>query len=338
MAAPIKDKVKTKLIREWFNHELTTLLLSQVLFFVLAAFSLTPWASPAVSLLLGLVFALTLGQPYPKEAKKVSKYTLQAAVVGLGFGLDFMTVLRVGAQGFLLTLITISATLAIGLAIGKFLKVDRKARTLISVGTAICGGSAIAAVGPVIHASDEEMSVSLGTVFILNAIALFLFPPIGHALGMSESSFGLWSALAIHDTSSVVGAAASYGKHALEVGTTVKLTRALWIIPVALFFAYLEQRHQKNDPNVKKAKLQIPWFIGLFVAASLIRSALPDQTAIYGTLIGIAKALLSLTLFLIGSGLSRSALKRVGVRPLVTGVALWIIVGMTTLIFITTFS
>jgi uncharacterized integral membrane protein (TIGR00698 family) len=312
--------------------------LSKVVFFLLAMFALSPWSSPAVALLVGLLFALTLGQPYPKQSKQTSKYTLQAAVVGLGFGLDFMTVLRVGAQGFLLTLVTISATLAIGLAIGRWLNVERKARTLISVGTAICGGSAIAAVGPVIHASDEEMSVSLGTVFILNAIALFLFPPIGHMLNMSEPSFGLWSALAIHDTSSVVGAAASYGKQALEVGTTVKLTRALWIIPVALFFAYLEQRHHRNDPDAKKAKIQIPWFIGLFVVASLIRSALPSATDLYGAFIMIAKALLSLTLFLIGSGLSRSALKRVGVRPLITGVALWVIVGVTTLIFISAFA
>ena len=312
--------------------------LAKVVFFVLVLFALSPWSSPAVALLLGIAFALTLGQPYPKQAKQVSKYTLQAAVVGLGFGLDFMTVLRVGAQGFLLTLVTISATLAIGLAIGRMLNVERKARTLISVGTAICGGSAIAAVGPVIHASDEEMSVSLGTIFILNAVALFLFPPIGHMFNMSEPSFGLWSALAIHDTSSVVGAAASYGKQALEVGTTVKLTRALWIIPVALFFAYLEQRHHRDNPDAKKAKLQIPWFIGLFVLASLIRSALPSQTEIYSGIITVAKALLSLTLFLIGSGLSRSTLKRVGVRPLITGVALWIIVGVTTLIFITAFA
>jgi len=315
--------------------------MNRILFFILAAFALSPWSSPAVSLLLGLVFALTLGRPYPKRSKQVSKYTLQAAVVGLGFGLDFMTVLRVGAQGFLLTLVTISLTLIIGLAIGKWLAVERKARTLISVGTAICGGSAIAAVGPVIHASDEEMSVSLGTVFILNAIALFLFPPIGHALNMSQQAFGLWSALAIHDTSSVVGAAASYGKQALEIGTTVKLTRALWIIPVALFFAYLEHRSivgRTSSSDTPRPKLQIPWFIGLFVLASLIRSFVPDNADFFNALIIIAKSLLSLTLFLIGAGLSRAALKKVGVRPLLNGVVLWVIVGVSTLIAITVFS
>ena len=285
------------------------------------------------------MLALTLGQPYPKQAKIVSKYTLQSAVVGLGFGLDLTTVLRVGAHGFLLTLVTIGATLAIGMAIGRFFSVERKASMLIAVGTAICGGSAIAAVGPVIKASDEEMSVSLGTIFILNAIALFLFPIIGHALNMSEGSFGLWAALAIHDTSSVVGAAASYGKHALEIGTTVKLTRALWIIPVAFFFAYLEARYRvgrtsSSDTPLKKTKVQIPWFIAFFVLASLIRSIVPGQEAVYGILTTIAKSLLSLTLFLIGAGMSRSALKKVGIRPLAMGVLLWIIVAVTTLLSI----
>ncbi len=308
-----------------------------VLFWMLVLFALSQWSSPALSLLLGIAMAISVGNPFPKPSKLASKYTLQAAVVGLGFGLDFTTVLRVGAHGFFITLITISATLAIGMLIGRALKVERKASMLIAVGTAICGGSAIAAVGPVIKANDEEMSVSLGTVFILNAIALFLFPIIGHAFAMTEDSFGLWAALAIHDTSSVVGAAASYGKHALEVGTTIKLTRALWIIPVAFFFAYLEARydraHHKNE-LVGTPKLQIPWFIALFVVASLVRTLLPDGSEIYGGIITVAKALLSLTLFLIGAGLSRQALKNVGVRPLMMGVLLWIIVAVTSLITI----
>ncbi len=304
------------------------------LFWLLAVFALTPWSSPGVSLLLGILFAISIGNPYPKQSKLASKYSLQAAVVGLGFGLDFTTVLRVGAHGFFITLITISATLAIGMLIGRLLHVERKAAMLIAVGTAICGGSAIAAVGPVIKANDEEMSVSLGTVFILNAIALFLFPIIGHALGMTEDSFGLWAALAIHDTSSVVGAAASYGKHALEIGTTIKLTRALWIIPVAFFFAFLEARFDRRhriDENLNKPKVQIPWFIGLFVMASVIRSIVPGGSDVYGVLVIVAKALLSLTLFLIGAGLSRSAIKKVGARPLIAGVSLWIIVAVTTL-------
>ncbi len=288
--------------------------------------------------MLGIALALVVGNPYPKQSKVASKYSLQAAVVGLGFGLDFMMVLRVGAHGFFVTLITISTTLAIGMLIGRWLKVERKAAMLIAVGTAICGGSAIAAVGPVIKANDEEMSVSLGTVFILNAVALVLFPIIGHALSMSEDAFGLWAALAIHDTSSVVGAAASYGKHALEVGTTIKLTRALWIIPVAFFFAYLEARydrahHQKE--NAGAPKVQIPWFIALFVLASVIRSLLPGGSDFYAGVIVIAKALLSLTLFLIGAGLSRAAIKKVGARPMIAGIVLWILVAVTTLSVIT---
>ncbi len=309
-------------------------------FFFLAAFALSPWSSPASSLLLGLAFALTLTNPFSKQSKLVSKYTLQAAVVGLGFGLDLNTIWRVGSQGFILTLVTISLTLALGMLIGLALKVERKSAMLISVGTAICGGSAIAAVGPVIKASDEEMSVSLGTVFILNAIALFVFPMIGHWGGMSENAFGLWAALAIHDTSSVVGAASAYGKHALETGTTVKLTRALWIIPVAFIFAYLQQqfdvKHNAHD-GTKKPKVQIPWFIGLFVIASVVRSLLPGQEQVFAGIIVTAKALLSLTLFLIGVGLSRAALKKVGVRPLAAGVILWVIVAVASFTAIMSF-
>jgi uncharacterized integral membrane protein (TIGR00698 family) len=304
------------------------------LFWILTAFALTPWSSPALSLLLGIALAISVGNPYLKQSKLASKYSLQAAVVGLGFGLDLTTMLRVGAHGFFVTLITISTTLAIGMLIGRLLKVERKAAMLIAVGTAICGGSAIAAVGPVIKANDEEMSVSLGTVFILNAIALFLFPLIGHALGMTEDAFGLWTALAIHDTSSVVGAAASYGKHALEIATTIKLTRALWIIPVAFFFAFLEARFDRRnriDENVSKPKVQIPWFIAFFVLASVIRSIVPGGSDIYGAIGIIAKALLSLTLFLIGAGLSCSAIKKVGARPLLAGVSLWIIVAVMSL-------
>ena len=314
--------------------------IQKIFFWLLAAFALTPWSSPALSLLLGIAFAITIGNPYPKQSKIASKYSLQAAVVGLGFGLDFNTVIRVGAHGFFVTLITISSTLAVGMFIAKLLKVERKAGMLISVGTAICGGSAIAAVGPVIKANDEEMSVSLGTVFILNAIALFLFPIIGRAFGMSEESFGLWAALAIHDTSSVVGAASSYGKHALEIATTIKLTRALWIIPVAFFFAYLESRYDKLHrihEDLSRPKVQVPWFIGLFVIASVIRSVLPNGADVYSDIVMVAKLLLSLTLFLIGAGLSRSAITKVGARPMFAGIALWVLVAATSLGIILSF-
>ena len=305
--------------------------------FLLGAFALSPWSTPPLSLLLGLLFALTLGQPFPKQSRTASKYLLQAAVVGLGFGLDLTTVIKVGSHGVLVTLFTIATTLALGMLIGRFFAVERKAAMLISVGTAICGGSAIAAVGPVIRANDEEMSVSLGTVFILNAVALFLFPLIGHWLQMSQDSFGLWSALAIHDTSSVVGATSGYGTRALEVGTTIKLTRALWIIPVSFAFAYIERRYAQKHKIVEgldQPKLQIPWFIGLFILASVFRSLEPGLAAIENGMMAVAKALLSLTLFLIGAGLSRAALKKVGFRPLLTGIILWLIVGISTLIVI----
>jgi uncharacterized integral membrane protein (TIGR00698 family) len=308
-----------------------------IILFLLGAFALSPWSSPPLSLLLGLAFALTLGQPFPKQTRTVSKYLLQAAVVGLGFGLDLNAVLKAGSQGILVTFFTIGATLALGYAIGRWLSVERKASLLISVGTAICGGSAIAAVGPVIRAGDEEMSVSLGTVFILNAVALLIFPLIGHWFQMSQNSFGLWAALAIHDTSSVVGATSSYGQQALEVGTTIKLTRALWIIPVSFVFAYLERRYARMhdiSESLDQPKLHIPWFIGLFVLASVIRSLMPQFATVEGGIVTLAKALLSLTLFLIGAGLSRAALKKVGVRPLLTGIVLWFIVGISSLIVI----
>jgi len=306
---------------------------AKVVFVLLAAFALSPWGSPPLALLFGLILALTIGNPYAKESKKFSKYLLQAAVVGLGFGLDFNSVIRTGADGFLFTLVTITMTLIIGMSLGRIFKIERKASTLISVGTAICGGSAIAAVGPVINASDEEMSVSLGTVFILNSIALFLFPVIGHRLGMAQDVFGLWAALAIHDTSSVVGATSVYGNIASAVGTTVKLSRALWIIPISFGFAYFERRlMQKNSvEGTALPKVQVPWFIGLFLLASLSRSLFSGLNEPMGQAYEFSKLLLALTLFLIGAGLSKQVLKQVGFRPLAVGIVLWLIVGVSTL-------
>lgn len=228
-------------------------------------------------------------------------------------------VLRAGRTGFLYTLMGISFAIACGLLLGRGLSVQRIPSVLISVGTAICGGSAIAAVGPVLDADEHDMAVSLGTVFILNAIALFLFPPIGHVVGLSQRQFGLWSALAIHDTSSVVGAAARYGDPALAVATTVKLTRALWIIPVTLAIAALKKH---------KTYVQAPWFIFLFLLACLARSYSPTFfMPIYALLLIVAKIGLALTLFLIGSGLSRKAIAEVGMRPMVQGIFLWAIVA-----------
>lgn len=234
-------------------------------------------------------------------------------------------VLRAGRSGFVYTAIGITATLLLGLAIGRLFKVGHKASTLISTGTAICGGSAIAAVAPVIHASDEEMAVSLGTVFVLNSIALFLFPAIGYALRLSQTQFGIWSALAIHDTSSVVGATAKYGSQALIVGTTIKLARALWIVPVAFGAATLKK---------EKAQIRWPWFILFFCLAAVANTYLPGFGFISSKLSGLGKIGLTVTLFLIGTGISRSTLKEVGVRPLLQGILLWAIVATSSLALI----
>ena len=228
-------------------------------------------------------------------------------------------VLHAGRSGFLYTLVGISFAVACGLLLGRALSVERTPSLLISVGTAICGGSAIAALGPVIDADDHDMAVSLGTVFILNAIALFAFPILGHRFALSQNQFGIWSALAIHDTSSVVGAAARYGSVALAVATTVKLTRALWIVPVTLAVAAL---------NKHKARVQVPWFILFFLLASVARSYSPQSfMATYAVVLTAAKIGLAVTLFLIGSGMSRKAIAEVGPRPLIQGIVLWAIVA-----------
>ena len=286
-------------------------------FVALLVFCLTPWCSPPIALALGLAFALTLGSPF--KTSKATKVLLQASVVGLGFGMNLQRVIAAGRTGILFTLATIAGTLLLGYAIGRAMKISAGTAHLISSGTAICGGSAIAAVGPVIGASDEEMSVSLGTVFILNSIALFVFPMIGAALHLTQNQFGVWAAIAIHDTSSVVGAAANYGAEALQVATTVKLTRALWIVPLALGTAVAFRRH--------KAKVAIPWFILFFLIASLVRTYVPAPEVLWETIVHLARIGLTVTLFLIGSALSRKSLAAVGVRPLILGVVLWIVIS-----------
>lgn len=280
-------------------------------------FCLTPWCSPPIALALGLVLALTLGSPF--QTSKLTKLLLQASVVGLGFGMNLQRVITAGRTGILFTLATIIGTLLLGYAIGRAMRISTGTAHLISSGTAICGGSAIAAVGPVIGASDEEMSVSLGTVFILNSIALFIFPAIGTALQLTQNQFGVWSAIAIHDTSSVVGAAAAFGAEALQVATTVKLTRALWIVPLTIGTALAF--HRKN------AKVALPWFILFFVLASVARTYVPAPEVVFETIVRIARIGLTVTLFLIGSALSRRSLAAVGVRPLILGVVLWIVIS-----------
>lgn len=298
-------------------------------FIILILFCLSPYGSPPIALALGLVLAFTVTNPFPKLTGKPTKYLLQASVVLLGFGMDLGAVYKAGKDGILFTIATIFGTLILGYFVGKLLNVQRKTSALISSGTAICGGSAIAAVGPAINAEPEEMSVSLGTVFVLNSVALFAFPLIGHAIGLTQDQFGIWSAIAIHDTSSVVGASQAFGEQALAIATTVKLARALWIAPVAFMFAFL---YRKADAG-SKTRIAIPWFIFLFVAAAAFRTYAPAfiLPSIFDSLVSAAKAGMTVTLFLIGASLSRETLRAVGVRPLIQGVLLWIVISLVSL-------
>jgi uncharacterized integral membrane protein (TIGR00698 family) len=299
-------------------------MLSRLVFFLLLLLTVI-FKSPPVALALGLGFGLGFSNPYAKQTRSFSKTLLQASVVGLGFGMNLRDVLRAGSSGFVYTALGIAATMILGVALGRWLKVERTPALLISVGTAICGGSAIAAVGPVVGANDEEMSVSLGAVFILNSIALLVFPLIGHGFGLNEEQFGLWSALAIHDTSSVVGATAKYGAAALAVGATVKLARALWIAPMAIGTALVKRR---------EARIQWPWFILFFCVAAMIRTWLPAGKEAFDIFTEVARVGLTATLFLIGCGISKKTLRTVGARPLAQGVILWVIVGALSLALI----
>ncbi|MBR5533194.1 MAG: putative sulfate exporter family transporter [Bacteroidales bacterium] len=299
-------------------------LVVKILFAILFVGSL--FLTPAVALFVGILFSLILGTPYPKLAKKASKYMLQISVVGLGFGMNLHESLQAGKEGMIFTIISVMGVMILGVFLGKFLNINRKNSYLISSGTAICGGSAIAAVAPVIDADDNDTSLALITIFVLNAIALFIFPVIGHALDLTQQQFGTWAAIAIHDTSSVVGAGAAYGDEALKVATTIKLTRALWIIPLAFASAFVFR--------TKGKRATIPWFIILFVVAMLINTYLPLPQVLTENIVFISKKLLTVTLFLIGCGLSVSALKKVGVKPLLLGVILWVIISVTTLLVV----
>lgn len=298
---------------------------ADIVFYALLAFAITPWASPPLALALGIAFAVASPSPAPAQARGLTKMLLQTSVVGLGFGMNLHSVLRAGAHGFAYTAGGIAFALAAGWALGRLLRVEKTTSYLVSVGTAICGGSAIAAVGPVVGADEEQMSVSLGTVFLLNSAALLLFPPVGRALGLDQTQFGLWAALAIHDTSSVVGASMKYGAEALAVGTTVKLARALWIVPVCLATAAL---------NRSKARIAWPWFILFFVLAAAVATFVPGGARAWAFLNAAAKAGLTATLFLIGTGITRATLAKVGPRPLVQGVALWALVASLSLALI----
>lgn len=290
-----------------------------------------PGISSGVALGLGLFFGIALTNPFTEQTKSLTHKFLSLAVVGLGAGMNLHVVAKVGLQGFSYTLIGISVAIGLGLFLGSRLKVFPDTSVLISVGTAICGGSAIASVSPVLKAKAHEISVALGIVFLLNSIALFVFPKIGLFFHMSQEQFGLWSALAIHDTSSVVGATLTYGQKALEVGTTVKLARALWIVPVTIAVGYFVSK-RKDVSSQSDAKRKYPWFILGFLITAALYTWIPALGSICAYLDAGAKRLMVLTLFLIGSNLNKSILKTMGFRPLAQGITLWLVMASLTLV------
>ena len=298
---------------------------SKLLFFGLIILLLFPfgWISSLVALVIGMLFAIILGNPYQQESGKITKILLQISIIGIGFGTSAITALELGVASFGLIFGFIVFTLFVGLFFGRIFNVDTKISHLITSGTAICGGSAIAAVSPVIKANDKQMSVALGTVFVLSALALFLFPIVGVYFNLSEQQFGIWAAIAIHDTSSVLGAAADYGEQALEVATTVKLGRVLFIIPLVFLEAYF---FKGSD-----AKYSFPYFIVLFLVAMLINSIFPEYAETFSFIKMLAKKGLLITLFLIGANLSRNNLKSVGVKPFFQGFLLWILISVSSL-------
>ena len=304
----------------------------KAVFILLVIFILTPYGSPPLALALGLAMSLTLGNPFPNVEGKVTRILLQSSVVLLGFGMNLTSIYQAGRDGIVLTFVTIFGTLALGYAIGRMLKVRGRISALISTGTAICGGSAIAAAAPGIEAEPEQISISLGTVFVLNAVALFLFPFLGREIGLTEHQFGIWAAIAIHDTSSVVGAAAAFGSEALATATTVKLVRALWIAPVALMLMFLYRRRYPQA----KAKIAVPWFILLFLLAVAARTYTPlwIQPSFFESLVNLAKAGMTVTLFFIGASLSLESVKTTRWRPLFQGVILWVIVSVASLVIV----
>ncbi len=300
--------------------------LQQLIFAALLLFCTTIFVSPPIALVLGLIVANLFGHPFLEWNPKATSYLLQFSVVGLGFGMNVHSAVSVGKEGFLFTVVSIISTLILGAFLGKWFKTEKKTSHLISCGTAICGGSAIAAIAPIIKSNEKQTSVALGVIFILNSVALFLFPAVGHWLDLSQNEFGLWCAIAIHDTSSVVGAASKYGSESLKIATTVKLARALWIIPMALITAFVF----KN----KSGKIKVPYFIGLFILAMIVNTYLPEMEIIGLHLVSVAKTGLTVTLFLIGAGLNSTILKSVGFKPLAQGFLLWTFIATATLLSI----
>ena len=295
-------------------------LLLQILFLALAVLSFSPIVSPPIALLFGILFVNIFGKVL--ETDSFVKKLLQYSIVGLGFGINLNTAIEAGSQGFLFTVSTIALVMIFGLLLAKILKIDKTIAQLISAGTAICGGSAIAAVAPILKANSKQTSIALGIVFVLNAVALFIFPEIGHFFNLTQNQFGIWSAIAIHDTSSVVGAASKYGNEALQIATTVKLARALWIIPLAFLISIFTK---------SEGKIKIPYFIGFFVLAILAGTYLPFLQNFNSIISEISRDTLKVALFLIGAGLSLQNLKNIGIKPLLLGIILWIFISSISL-------
>lgn len=309
------------------------IIMNKIIYIALIAIILVPWnlmglpvVTAPVALLAGLIFAFTCKNPYPKFNKKCSKYLLQVAVVCLGFGMNLHESLRSGADGMLFSIVSVVSVMVMGVILGYSFHINRKTAYLISSGTAICGGSAIAAVGPVVKANENEMAVSLGVIFILNAVALFIFPPIGHALGMGQEQFGTWAAIAIHDTSSVVGAGEVYGEQALQIATLIKLTRALWIIPLAIVTMFIFRD--------RSGKVSIPWFIFIFILTMVANTYLPLPGWFTGAMEWVARRGMVVTLFMIGASLSLATVRQVGIKPLLLAVLLWIVIGVSSLLVV----
>ncbi len=292
----------------------------KILFIILAALCFFPVVSPPIALFLGIIFVNIFGQVF--NADKIIKIVLQVSIVGLGFGINLKQALQAGSEGFLFTVFSITLIVVLGIAFGYIFRIDKIITQLISFGTAICGGSAIAAIAPILKADGKQTSVSLGIIFLLNALALFIFPEIGQYFHLSQNQFGIWSAIAIHDTSSVVGAASKYGHEALQTATTVKLARALWIIPISFVLSFL---------NKSGGKIKIPYFIGFFVLAILVNSYFPAIKEVTDYVVDFSKSSLKVALFLIGTGLSFQNLKNIGIKPLLLGIILWVVISVISL-------
>jgi uncharacterized integral membrane protein (TIGR00698 family) len=292
----------------------------KILFIILAALCFFPVVSPPIALFLGIIFVNIFGQVF--NADKIIKIVLQVSIIGLGFGINLKQALQAGSEGFLFTVFSITLIVVLGIVLGYIFRIDKIITQLISFGTAICGGSAIAAIAPILKADGKQTSVSLGIIFLLNALALFIFPEIGQYFNLSQNQFGIWSAIAIHDTSSVVGAASKYGHEALQTATTVKLARALWIIPISFVLSFL---------NKSGGKVKIPYFIGFFILAILVNSYFPAIKDVASYVVDFSKSSLKVALFLIGTGLSFQNLKNIGIKPLLLGIILWVVISVISL-------